>query len=104
VEQRTAAPPLYIIANLSLIAWCLFGLGQDVLAARIAHACLNAVTVALLIYGFSRFVTWRHAYEDVVTAFVAHARCCSPLRHRPAAETAKPGRPRAVVAEGKTNF
>jgi cellulose synthase/poly-beta-1,6-N-acetylglucosamine synthase-like glycosyltransferase len=65
VDRRTAAPPLYIVANLLATGWCLYGLVWDIAGQRIEHATLNAFTASLLVYGFSRFITWRHAYEDI---------------------------------------
>ena len=65
VEGRTAAPRLYLIAELAIVTYCIFGGGVDLIHARYMHAAFAFINGALLSYALGSFVGFREAAEDL---------------------------------------
>ena len=92
IGGRTSTPVSYIVSQLALTG-CLAVAGViDLVSDLGLHAAFAAINLSLFVYGFSRFVGWRAAAEDLSAWWASVATRSSIATERPAAE------PVAIVA------
>jgi hypothetical protein len=65
IEGRTAAPALYLCAEVALIGFFAFAAASDLSEGRIANAGFALVNVVLLVYAVGRYIGWRALVSDV---------------------------------------
>ncbi len=65
VEGRTAAPPLYILAELAILFYCLMRTVVDLATARWLHALFTITNGVLLAYAVGHYLGFREAAEDI---------------------------------------
>lgn len=66
VTGRTAAPPLYIVAEYALLSLGLFGGIVDAAHGRWGHALFSLANSAMLAYAIAQFIGFAESREDLV--------------------------------------
>lgn len=91
VADHTATPPTYLVAIAALLLGSVAMLLADVVAGRALHGIFAALNLALLGFGFQRFIGLRQALTDLAELWQPRDR---PAPARPGPEVATvPGMP-----------
>lgn len=101
VHDRTAAPALYVVLTLILLAQWSIGAALDVGAGRLAHAVMAGGNALFLGAAVGRYMGWRHAVVDVAGPVRARLRRSGTPRPLQTTTRAAPGDDRALTAVGE---
>jgi len=71
VADRTAAPPLYVLAAVGILIWCVAYMIADIEKARWAHAVFLLANAGFMAYAIARLIGLREAWADVRSAWPA---------------------------------
>jgi len=78
VEDRTAAPARYLLAEYAMLIWWSLGLVFDLVARRWSHAAFAAFNTAFLGRAIFVFIGWSPTVKDLHAAWRTRARSAAP--------------------------